>query len=387
VYVQLREQLWLTLLLKRINLTIKIPEIFQGRLFKPGSSFDYLGFKFVYPDLSKPNFDKGKFTQAVYSPMNVAARKAARYSQSGPYLLAQNRSFDNIKTKLKVQLNARNSYLLPDVMIDKLNSILRGFLNYYNLTSTLTKQFLPLNDLLHRFFYKYLLRRYSSKPKIYSFIQKNFRKEKRFTAKNKVLLRVTDVKPLNSVALMFIAPGNDFLNANIYLDKNIIDEKIESNLALQRTAKLNYGRKLSVQEIKVLLHEYQEATCKHCQKNIDLETEPTELDHFPSVSQLKLDAWNRLDKTPSIEICMTEIVKLAHANVEYRLLHKECNQSLGKTSQKIMAKHSKEYKKKYSAETYERFVSFSRGFTTRIKRIRTINQQQTDAILRQIGFV
>lgn len=183
--------------LKKLSLTIKTPEIFQGRLFKPGSSFKYLGFKFIYPNLNNLNFDKGKFTQVEYTPISVAAGKATRYSRSGPYILIQNRSFDNIKTKLKTQLNFKNSYLAPEVMIDKLNLILKGCLNYYNLFGSLTKQLLSLNDLLHRFFYKYLLRRYSSKPKIYSFLRKEFRKEKRFSAKNKVLLRVTDVKLLN----------------------------------------------------------------------------------------------------------------------------------------------------------------------------------------------
>ena len=278
--------------LNKISLSIKNPSIFQGRLFKPGSSFEYLGFKFVYPNMNKSSFDKGKFTKIRYTPMSVAAGEATSYSRSGPYLLAQNRSLDNIKTKLKTQLNATNSYLPPNVMIDKLNSILRRALNYYNLTGTITNQLLPLNNLLHRVFYKYLLRRYSSKPKIHTFIREKFRKDKRFSAGNKVLLKVTDVKPLNSVALIFIAPGKSVLNANIYLDKNIIDEKTESNLALQRTAKLSYGRKLSIQETILLLHKYQKSICKHCLKNIDLENEQTELDHFPSISQLKLDAWN-----------------------------------------------------------------------------------------------
>ena len=135
------------------------------------------------------------------------------------------------------------------------------------------------------------------------------------------------------------------------------------------------------------MYEYQKFICKHCLKNIDLENEQTELDHFPSISQLKLDAWNRINKIPSIEINLTDIIKSAHTTVKYRLLHKHCNQLLGKTSQEIMAQRSKEYKKKYSKEHYERFISFSGDFATRIKRIRAVNQKQTDAILRQVGFV
>jgi hypothetical protein len=113
-----------------------------------------------------------------------------------------------------------------------------------------------LNNLLHKLFYKYLLRKYSSTPKIYSYIKINFIDQNRFTAKNKVLLRVTDIKPLNSVSLVFIAPGNDFLTANVYVDQNIIDKKIESNLVLQKVSKLNFGQKLSRQELIYLLNEY-----------------------------------------------------------------------------------------------------------------------------------
>ncbi len=160
----------LVLFLNKISLSIKNSSIFQERLFKPGSSFEYLGFKFIYPDLNRPHFDKGKFTKVKYTPISVAAGELAKYWRSKPYLLVQNRSLNNIKAKIKTQLSARNNYLSPDIMIDKLNYILRRALNYYNLTSTITKQLLPLNSLLNRFFYRYLLRRYSSKPKIYTFI-------------------------------------------------------------------------------------------------------------------------------------------------------------------------------------------------------------------------
>ena len=84
---------------------------------------------------------------------------------------------------------------------------------------------------------------------------------------------------------------------------------------------------------------------------------------------------------------MIDIIKSSHTTVEHRLLHKHCNQLLGKISQGTMAQRSKEYKKKYSKEHYERFISFSRDFTAGIKRIKVVNQKQTDAILRQVGFV
>jgi hypothetical protein len=98
-------------------------------------------------------------------------------------------------------------------------------LNYYNFTSTTKNQLLPLNDLLHKLFYKYLLRKFSSKPKIYTFIKTNFRSQNKFTSKNKILLRVGDVNPFESVSLVFVAPRNESLIANVYVDQNIIDKK------------------------------------------------------------------------------------------------------------------------------------------------------------------
>lgn len=142
--------------------------------------------------------------------MSVADGTFSRYSRSGPYLLIQNRRLKKLKDSLKIQLNRRNSYLLVELMIDRVNTILRGTLNYYNLISSIKNQLLPLNDLLHRLFYKYLLCKFSSKPKIYTFIRTNFRSQNRFFSKNKVLLRVGDINLFESVALPFIAPEMNF---------------------------------------------------------------------------------------------------------------------------------------------------------------------------------
>jgi RNA-directed DNA polymerase len=54
------------------GLEIKNSSIFQAKRFKPGSSIEYLGFTFKYPDLNKSNFDKGKYTRLKFNPMNVA---------------------------------------------------------------------------------------------------------------------------------------------------------------------------------------------------------------------------------------------------------------------------------------------------------------------------
>lgn len=212
--------------LNRRGLEIKNPSVFQGKRFKPGSSIEYLGFKFKYPNLNKSSFDKGKYTKLEFNPLSVADGIFSRYSRSGPYLLMQNRRLKKLKDSLKIKLNRRNSYFSVESMIYRVNAILRGALDYYSITTSIKNQLLPLNDLLHKLFYKYLLRKFSSKPKIYTFIKTNFINQNRFVSKNNALLRVSDVNPLKSVSLVSIAPGNEFLVANPYVDQGIIDEKI-----------------------------------------------------------------------------------------------------------------------------------------------------------------
>ena len=278
LHVKKIQSLLVTFLSQR-GLEIKNASMFQGKRFKPGMSFDYLGFTFKYPNLDSASFDKGKYTKLEFTPMSVASETLSKYSRSGPYLLVKSSSLKKLKNSLRVQLSKKNGYLSVKTMIDKLNTILRGSSNYFSLTAATKKQWLPINNLLHKLFYKYLLRKFSSVPKIYSFIKTNFIDQNRFKDENKVLLRISDINPLESVALVFIAPSNELLIANIYVDQNIIDRKTESLLALKRISKLSYGRQLSKQELIHLLHEYQEGICLHCLKEIDLDNEQVELDH------------------------------------------------------------------------------------------------------------
>lgn len=204
------------------GLEIKNPLIFQGKRFKPGVSFDYLGFTFKYPNFNSVSFDKGKYTKLGFNPMRVVDKTLVRYSRSSPYLLVKNSFLKGLKNSLRTQLSKKNCYLSVKTMIDKVNATLKNFLNYCNLTATIKKQLLPINNLLHKWFYRYLLRKFSSVPKIYSFIKTNFRDQNRFKDKNKVLLKVTDINPLESVALVFVAPSSEFLTANIHINHSIM---------------------------------------------------------------------------------------------------------------------------------------------------------------------
>lgn len=185
----------LIIFLSQRGLGIKKPLIFQGKRFKPGTSFDYLGFTFKYPNWNSISFDKGKYTKLEFNPMSVADGALSKYSRSGVYLLIKSFFFKKLKNSLRIQLSKKNGSFSVEMMIDKVNAILKGFLNYYNITATINKQLLVINNLLHKLFYKYLLRKFSSVPRIYSFIKINFINQNRFKDENKILLKVADTKP------------------------------------------------------------------------------------------------------------------------------------------------------------------------------------------------
>lgn len=125
--------------LSQRGLEIKNAETFQGRRFKPGASFNYIDFTFKYSNLDSTSFDKGKYTKLEFNPMSVANGTFIRYSRSGPYLLAQSSYLKKLKNFFRIQLSKKNAHFSVKTMIDKMNTILRGSLNYYNLISTIKK--------------------------------------------------------------------------------------------------------------------------------------------------------------------------------------------------------------------------------------------------------
>lgn len=120
-------------------------------------------------------------------------------------VLIKNCAIKNLKNELKEQLSKKSSRLLVDQMIGYLNIILINSFKHYNISFTAVRQFFPLNNLLHKLFYKYLLRKYSSLPKIYSYIETHFKNQGKLMANNKFLLRITGINSL-SFATSYSAP-------------------------------------------------------------------------------------------------------------------------------------------------------------------------------------
>jgi len=129
------------------------------------------------------------------------------------------------KDTIKKQISAKSSTMSVKALIDKVNSMLRGFLNYFNVTIDISKQVNQLNDIIHKLFYKFLLRKFSSTPKIYTMIREKFIKDGTFCSENSTLLRVQKIKPHKSVSLIMLSPNYEMLRSNIYIDKEVYANK------------------------------------------------------------------------------------------------------------------------------------------------------------------
>lgn len=275
--------------LKERGLSISEPDRFQGYTFDSGAKFNYLGFKFILPDPKNPKIDAGKYTKRQYNPITTSFTNLTRYTRSSLLVLIESRCMQRFKDKIKKQISAKSSSISVKALIDKVNYMLRGFLNYFNVTIDISKQVGQLNDIIHKLFYKFLLRKFSSTPKIYTMIRKRFIKDGTFCSENRTLLKVHKIKPHKSVSLIMLSPNHDMLRSNIYIDKEVYANKVTSNIELLAYTNLKYGRNLTRQELLILLHTYQKGFCGLCQKEIDSNSIPkdVEIDHQPAIYELK----------------------------------------------------------------------------------------------------
>lgn len=187
-------QRWLIGFLRQKGLAVRNALIFQGKLFKPNSFLKYLSFKLIYSDLNKFNFNKNKYKRLKYT--SVATRVQTIFSGylcRSLYVLIQNRCIKNLRDKLKRQLSKKNSCLAVDQMISSVNTTLINSFERYTVSFAVVRQFFSLKNLLHKLFYKYLLRKYSSLSKIYSYIKTHFKNQDSFRTKNNYLLRIIGI--------------------------------------------------------------------------------------------------------------------------------------------------------------------------------------------------
>ena len=167
------------------------------KVFCPGNSFGYLGFKFYFPDYKNKelNLNKGRFTKYQMDLTSSANYRWSSYHRSNPFIMIDPKKLANIKEKMR-KIFVRSLASEPlNVVINKNNTLIRGICNYYSISRECRLQLNSFEPYLYRQMWKIAKQKFGSKPKLISFIKSEFVKKGRFVAKRAWQLKPSDIKP------------------------------------------------------------------------------------------------------------------------------------------------------------------------------------------------
>lgn len=258
--------------------------------FKPGSSFEYLGFKFIYPNTKTNSFHSGKFTK--YNPNNFIGylrNILSSKGRSGPYLLIRSKSFKKVKYQLKEATSSKFACLEVYQIIDKINSVWRGSLNYFAITLSCRVQLGVLNSYIVKRIMKLLFIKFRSAPKLKSFVFERYYNKGRFCDNGRTLLDLKDFKSNNNRPLISTCKTVRELSLNYYLDFESINHyRLKREVSIIKNVFIK-SPSLKRGEVVKILFIKQLGLCQICKSPIKLEfgsngnLVDVELEHDPSI--------------------------------------------------------------------------------------------------------
>lgn len=143
--------------------------------FKPGVSFDYLGFRFIHTNSKSEKLNKGKYTANKYvDPYSTIRGRTSAKDRSGLLVLVCPKSFKGCRDKIRDILARSNSTLAVNELIKRYNTSLHGIVNYFGITRTTRTQLRYLDYLGYRWFRHLLLQKFSSTPGLHGNITKSY---------------------------------------------------------------------------------------------------------------------------------------------------------------------------------------------------------------------
>jgi hypothetical protein len=134
------------------GLSLKNEESIDVQEFSPGKSIEYLGFKFLFTAYKNPKFALSKFTKVRPDPFVILRNKFSNYSRSGLLVLIRQKSFKKAVFKIKTILSRKNIPLSVELLIERVNAILRGIVNYYGHFHSTRVQLKQLDNLIYKRF-------------------------------------------------------------------------------------------------------------------------------------------------------------------------------------------------------------------------------------------
>jgi Mor family transcriptional regulator len=363
--------------------------------FKPGVSFDYLGFRFIYTNSKSEKLNKGKYTANKYvDPYSTIRGRTSAKSRSGLLVLICPKSFKGCRDKIRDILARSNSTLSVDELVKRYNTTLRGIMNYFGITRTTRTQLRYLDNLGYRWFRRLLLQKFSSTPGLHNNVTKLYYTDDwRVKYDKETRIKTDDLKPFGNLPFASTRRSYDVLSSNIYLDQLKLDN--HEAYVIKRIGQQNYlqRRELSRKEYRQLLAASQKWICPLCEKSLTerplaSSSNKLEIDHEPAVHEIKNKLWYQIledynlfaDKLLSLKKkreSSTDLDKLIidsnnvldflenywpKVKKEFHcfIVHKDCNRTKGKNQLRLANKERKIINTEYPKPLYDNYIKFSR---------------------------
>lgn len=223
--------------LRERGLSIKDKGKFQGKLFKPGVSFDYLGFCVVFPRKTEQILS-GKFTKLQRAPWSFRLNRRITYLNSGVFLMISDNSKKKHKLDLKRFLTRSAIPKSIKSIIEGLNSLIRGFCNYFHIDGSITLQMKSFDFYMRKRLKKLLISKYQSKPKTMTYVKTLFFENGKIRTDGAILLEHKQTRPYGGRSVWFMGVKYSFWKTNIYLDKYLHNKNKVFQLYLNSQQKI-----------------------------------------------------------------------------------------------------------------------------------------------------
>ena len=184
-------------------------------------SFNYLGFRFIYPNYKSKKLNNSRFTHENYKkPFYTIHGTTSVKDQNKLMVIIKPQSFKNCCNKIRKILSRSNSALSVNKLIKKYNNAIRGIASYFSFTEPTRTQLRYLNYLGYRFFRKLLLQKFSSAPKVRGLIRsKYYATDSRVLGSKEKQLKTNDIQFNGDIPLHLTHPNKTTLTTNVYLNR------------------------------------------------------------------------------------------------------------------------------------------------------------------------
>lgn len=271
-----------------LNIKLKTNKSF---LFKPGTFFEFLGYKFIFSNrFNVCQINSGRYTRVQPTFLRIVNNAFSYVTRFKIFLIISPVSYKSIVKSIKKCLHSKNFNKTVCQMIKKLNEIIQNTVNYYGYTALARLQLYTLDYSIRWWFWKYLKKKYQSKFKIKTFLRKNFiSKNNKFNSGNFTLLEFSNLYPKNKQNFIVIFFNKKFQTKNIYINKKYFFFHMLKKYNLDNIHLALHLKKISEipLQIKLLIWKSQKYKCTICYTFIQFDQKVRVIHNNPSVINLK----------------------------------------------------------------------------------------------------